>query len=130
MSHVAPLIMVFPLVGFLLVLVNGRSLSNRLVGAIATGVVGLSFVSSVVVFVLLSHDQSREVTVQLFTWISVDTLHVPAALLVDPLSITMCLFVTGISTLIHLYSIGYMHRDEGFPKFFVYLNLFVFSMLM
>ena len=129
MSHVAPLIMVFPLVGFLLVLVNGRSLSNRLVGAIATGVVGLSFVSSVVVFVLLLHDQSREVTVQLFTWISVDTLHVPAALLVDPLSITMCLFVTGISTLIHLYSTAYMDGEKDFRKFFLYLNLFVFSML-
>src|SRR4029453_13894947 len=47
-----------------------------------------------------------------------------------PLSITMALFVTGVSTLIHLYSVGYMHGDERYPRFFVYLNLFVFSILM
>ncbi len=65
-----------------------------------------------------------------FTWIQVGGLHVPAGLLVDPLSITMCLFVTGISALIHLYSIGYMKGDQDYPKFFLYLNLFVFSMLL
>jgi NADH-quinone oxidoreductase subunit L len=70
------------------------------------------------------------VTVNLFSWITVGTLHVPAALLVDPLSITMCLFVTGISALIHLYSTGYMHGEKDFRKFFLYLNLFVFSMLL
>jgi len=70
------------------------------------------------------------VTVNLFNWISVGTLHVPAALLVDPLSITMCLFVTGISALIHLYSTGYMHGEKDFRKFFLYMNLFVFSMLL
>ena len=69
-------------------------------------------------------------TVNLFSWISVGSLHVPAALLVDPLSITMCLFVTGISALIHLYSTGYMHGEKDFRKFFLYLNLFVFSMLL
>ena len=55
---------------------------------------------------------------------------VDVGFLADPLSITMALFVTGIGTLIHLYSIGYMHGDAEFSKFFVYLNLFVFSMLM
>src|ERR1019366_7050965 len=129
MAHVATLILLLPLVGFVFVLANGANLKERAVGAVATGVVALSFVSSVVVFVLLLHDQSREVTVQLFTWISVDTLHVPAALLVDPLSITMCLFVTGISTLIHLYSTAYMDGEKDFRKFFLYMNLFVFSML-
>jgi NADH-quinone oxidoreductase subunit L len=130
MSHLAPLIVILPLLGFLLVLVNGRTLSERLVGTIATSVVALSFVASVIVFFLLLHDRSREVTVNLFDWISVDTLHVPAALLVDPLSITMCLFVTGISTLIHLYSTAYMAGERDFRKFFLYLNLFVFSMLV
>ncbi len=129
MSHLAPLIMILPLAGFLFVLVNGRSLSNKVVGLIGTSVVGLSFVASVISFVLLLHDHSREVTVNLFTWISVDTLHVPAAILVDPLSITMSLFVTGISTLIHWYSTAYMEGEEDFRKFFLYLNLFVFSML-
>ena len=129
MSHLAPLILVLPLLGFLLVLMNGRSLNNRMVGIIATGVVGLSFLATCVAFVLLLHDHDREVTVNLFTWISVDTLHVPAALLIDPLSITMCLFVTGISTLIHWYSTAYMEGEKDFRKVFLYLNLFVFSML-
>jgi NADH-quinone oxidoreductase subunit L len=70
------------------------------------------------------------VTINLFSWLSVGSLHVNAALLIDPLSITMCLFVTGISTLIHLYSIGYMHGERDFTKFFLYLNAFVFSMLV
>src|SRR5687768_245328 len=66
----------------------------------------------------------------LFTWLPVGSLKVDLAFLADPLSITMALFVTGIGTLIHLYSIGYMHGDPKFSKFFLYLNLFAFSMLM
>ena len=66
----------------------------------------------------------------LFTWIPAGSFKVDIGFLVDPLSITMCLFITGIGALIHLYSIGYMKGDEKFSKFFLYLNLFVFSMLM
>jgi len=130
MSTAATLVLLLPLCGFLSLLLLGRDLSEKQVGAIGTGVVASSFVLAVVTFVLLTHHSSREVTVNLFAWISVGTLHVPAALLVDPLSITMCLFVTGISALIHLYSIGYMHTERDFRKFFIYLNLFVFSMLL
>src|SRR5439155_1963966 len=65
-----------------------------------------------------------------FTWVPVGSFHVTAGLLIDPLSLTMALFVTGVSSLIHLYSVGYMHGDERYPTFFVYLNLFVFSMLV
>ncbi|MHB1088104.1 MAG: NADH-quinone oxidoreductase subunit L [Acidimicrobiales bacterium] len=129
MAQFSTLILLLPLVGFLLVLVNGRVMNEKQIGVVATGVVGLSFVASLVAFFLLLHDHNRSITVQLFTWINVGTLHVPAALLVDPLSITMCLFVTGISTLIHLYSIAYMHGEKDYRKFFLYLNLFVFSML-
>ena len=129
MAHYATLILLLPLAGFLFVLLNGSRLSEAQVGAVATGAVGVSFVFSVLSFVVLLHQSAREVTVNLFSWISVGTLHVPAALLVDPLSVTMCLFVTGISTLIHLYSIGYMHGERDYRKFFLYLNLFVFSML-
>jgi len=130
MGPVATWILLAPLVGFLAVLLLGRSQSEKGVGLIATGVVAVSFVLSVITFVLLLHHSSREVTINLFSWITVGTLHVPAALLVDPLSITMCLFVTGISALIHLYSIGYMHGERDFRKFFLYMNLFVFSMLL
>jgi NADH-quinone oxidoreductase subunit L len=130
MAHVATLILLLPLAGFLFVLLNGRHMSERQVGVVGTGVVVASFVLSVVCFVMLLSHSSREVTVNLFSWITVGTLHVPAALLVDPLSITMCLFVTGISALIHLYSTGYMHGEKDFRKFFLYMNLFVFSMLL
>ena len=65
----------------------------------------------------------------IFTWIPVGALQVDLAFLADPLSIIMCLFVTGIGALIHMYSIGYMHGDPKFTKFFLYLNLFVVAML-
>jgi NADH-quinone oxidoreductase subunit L len=130
MAFVASWILIAPLFGFIAVLLLGRYLSERQVGVIGTGVVTVSFALSVICFVMLLHHSSREVTVNLFSWITVGTLHVPAALLVDPLSITMCLFVTGISALIHLYSTGYMHGEKDFRKFFLYLNLFVFSMLL
>src|ERR1019366_7188566 len=130
MAHVATLILLMPVVGFVFVLANGANLKERAVGLVATGVVVVSFILSVVAFILLLHQSNREITVRLFNWIPVGTLHIPAALLVDPLSITMCLFVTGISALIHLYSIGYMHADKDYRKFFLYMNLFVFSMLL
>ncbi len=129
MGHDATLILLLPLAGFLFVLLNGSRMSERAIGALATSAVGLSFVATVVAFFELLGRGHREVTVHLFSWIDVGTLHVPAALLVDPLSITMSLFVTGISTLIHLYSMGYMHGEADYRKFFLYLNLFVFSML-
>ena len=130
MAHVATLILLMPLVGFLLVMLLGQYLKEKQVGYLATIVVGVSFALTVIAFFLLLGRSSRQVTVNLFSWINVGTLHVPAALLIDPLSITMCLFVTGISMLIHLYSIGYMHGEKDFRKFFLYLNLFVFSMLL
>lgn len=130
MGHVAFLIPLFPLVGFVSLLVLGRQASEPSAGWLATSAVGASFVATVTTFVLLLHEGQREITVNLFSWLSVGQFHASAALLVDPLSITMCLFVTGISTLIHLYSIGYMHGEKDFRKFFLYLNAFVFSMLV
>jgi NADH-quinone oxidoreductase subunit L len=130
MAHVATLILLLPLAGFLFVMLNGRNMNEKQIGAVATGAVVLSFLATVVTFFLLLHQTSRELTVNLFDWISVGSLHVSAALLIDPLSVTMSLFVTGISALIHLYSTGYMHGEKDYRKFFVYLNLFVFSMLV
>ena len=129
MGHAAVLILVLPLLGFFAVLLNGSSLKERATGAIATLAVAASFVATVVAFVLyLRHE--GPVTINLFTWFNAGALHVPAGLLVDPLSLTMCLFVTGISALIHLYSMGYMAGEKDYAKFFLYLNLFVFSMLL
>ena len=132
MLHAAFLIPAFPLAGFVILLAAGKKLGNPLAGWIGTTSVAASFVVSVGVLVALFDraPASRSYTETWFTWFSVDRLHVPVGVLVDPLSVTMVLFVTGISALIHLYSIGYMEHDEDFPKFFTYFNLFVFSMLM
>ena len=91
-----------------------------------------SFVSSVAVFFsLMGRDPAeRRFVVTLFEWVPAGDFSVDAGLLVDPLSVTMALFVTGVGALIHLYAIGYMHGDGDFSKFFVYLNLFAFSMLV
>jgi NADH-quinone oxidoreductase subunit L len=129
MAQIATLILLLPLAGFAFVLMNGRNMSEKSIGWTTTLAVGASFVCSVVAFFVLLGQSNREVTVHLFTWMNVGSLHVPAALLVGPLSITMCLFVTGISALIHLYSMGYMHGERDYRKFFTYMNLFVFSML-
>src|SRR5262249_44720561 len=77
----------------------------------------------------LSPDQRSNIS-QGFTWIQVGTFRVDFRFLVDPLSSTMTLFVTGIGALIHMYGIGYMHGDERFPRFFAYLNLFAACMLV
>ncbi len=125
------LIPAFPLLGFVLLLIAGPKLGER-AGWLATAMMGGAFVSSVLVFVgLLSlGEEERQVTVTLFRWIPAGAFSVDIGFLADPLSITMCLFVTGVGALIHLYSIGYMHGDPKFSKFFLYLNLFAFSMLM
>jgi NADH-quinone oxidoreductase subunit L len=126
------LIPLLPLLGFAILVPFGRKLGNPRAGWLATAMVFGSFVATVVVFVGL-YDQpesARSFTQTWFDWISSGSLHVPAAVQVDPLSMTMAAFITGVSTLIHLYSIGYMEHDEDFPKFFLYLNLFVASMLV
>ena len=122
----------FPLVGFLTILVVGRKLGEPKAGYLATAMVLLSFVTAVAVyFELLSRDsESRSEVVNIFSWVPVGDLQIDLAFLVDPLSSTMLLFVTGIGALIHLYSVGYMHGDPKFSKFFLYLNLFVLSMTL
>ena len=121
-----------PLAGFVALVVLGRRLGEPVAGWLATIACGSSFLATVVVFAALvdQEPEGRRHVYDLFEWIHVGGLDVQLGFLVDPLSITMALFVTGIGTLIHLYSIGYMHGDPKFSKFFVYLNLFVFSMLM
>ncbi len=132
MTDVIWLIPAFPLVGFLALVVFGRKLGDPKAGYFATAMVAASFVVAVgAYFDLLSKPaEERAHVVTLFEWLPVGSLHVDMAFLADPLSITMCLFVTGIGALIHLYAIGYMHGDPKFSKFFIYMNLFAFSMLM
>ena len=132
MQDLLCLIPLFPLLGFLLLSLTGRRLGEPASGWIATTMVGASFIAAVIVFSgLLSKDSANRVyELNLFEWIPSGELSVSMGFLGDPLSITMVLFVTGVSTLIHMYAIGYMHGDPNFSKFFIYLNLFVFSMLI
>ncbi len=132
MAELVWLIPALPLAGFLLILLFGRRLGEPVAGYLATAMVAASFVVSAGVFFdLLSREaEERHEVVSLFEWVPVGALQVDMAFLADQLSITMCLFVTGIGALIHLYAIGYMHGDPKFSKFFLYMNLFAFSMLM
>jgi NADH-quinone oxidoreductase subunit L len=125
------LIPAFPLLGFIINLVAGRRLGEPKSGYLATSMVLLSFLTTAAVFITMlgKSAEERQHMHTFFEWLGVGGLNVKLALLADPLSITMCLFVTGIGSLIHLYAIGYMHGDEKFSKFFLYLNLFVLSML-
>jgi NADH-quinone oxidoreductase subunit L len=120
-----------PLAGFLLLVVLGRKLGEPLAGWLTVVLGTGAFIATVVTFsVMLSRaSDDRTATLNIFSWISVPGLRVNAALYVDQLSITMALFITGVGTLIFLYSIGYMHGDPEFPRFFLLLNLFLFSML-
>jgi len=126
------LVPALPLAGFLVLTFGGRRLREPIAGWLATGCMASSFVATLGVFLALvgrPSDDRRWVTT-LFEWVPAGDLRVDAGFLVDPLSVTMCLFITGVGALIHLYSIGYMHGDDGYRRFFAYLNLFAFSMLV
>ncbi|HSF29710.1 MAG TPA: NADH-quinone oxidoreductase subunit L [Candidatus Tectomicrobia bacterium] len=132
MLHTIWLIPLFPLLGSA---VNGlwrRTLSETSVASIACGTVALSFLWSVLSFsALLSLPaESRAVEVVLYQWVSSADFQAAMGFLLDPLSAVMILVVSGVGLLIHIYSIGYMHGDEGFQRYFAYLNLFVCSMLL
>ena len=119
-----------PALGAAILLLFGRRLGEPKAGWLATGLMGLAFGWSVVMLVALRDVEPRTHTVDLFTWFPTGGLQVKMGFLADPLSITFILFVTGVGTLIHLYSIGYMHGDENFGRFFAFMNLFCASMLV
>ncbi|MBJ7460556.1 MAG: NADH-quinone oxidoreductase subunit L [Ilumatobacteraceae bacterium] len=126
------LVPALPLAGFILLVLFGRRLAEPKAGWLAASMCGLSFFVTLLVFLdmVSKTAEERSHVVRVFSWIPVGSLQVDLAFLADQLSITMALFITGIGTLIHLYAVGYMHGDPKFSKFFIYLNLFVFSMLM
>jgi len=124
------LVPALPLVGFTILWFFGKRIGEPLAGWLGTAVVALSFLTTLVVFAGLWNEPDHTFQVDYFTWIPAGDFQVEIGFLLDPLSMAMIMFVTGIGSLIHLYSIGYMHGDSRFPRFFTYLNLFVFSMLM
>ena len=132
MRELIYLTVVLPLVGFLINGIFGSKIKNeKLIGAIGSGVIGISFLIALGAFfetLGLPVDQRQKI-VTLFSWLTVGNLDVSFAYQVDQLSLVMSLIVTGVGFLIHVYSIGYMHGDKSFWRFFTYLNLFIFAMM-
>ncbi len=132
MTNYLWLVPALPLAGATINAIFSRKLPRWLVSVIAVGSVGASFVVSLLAFfamqALPEHD--RVINVPVYSWIPVGEFKIDVAFLLDPLSALMLLVVTGVGFLIHVYSMGYMKHDENYGRFFTYLNLFVFSMLI
>ncbi|HEX8959564.1 MAG TPA: NADH-quinone oxidoreductase subunit L [Solirubrobacterales bacterium] len=126
------LVLLFPLLGSIAIGLGFRVLSPRAAGAIGTAAIALAFACGVAALVVLLGEapDARHHASALWTYASAAGLDIKLGILVDPLSIFMVLVVSGVSALIHLYSFGYMSSDEGYRRFFSYLNFFVFSMLL
>jgi NADH-quinone oxidoreductase subunit L len=126
------LVLAFPLAGMLIIALGWRVLPGRLPGWIGTAAIFLSFLASIGALLdLLDHpEDDRQLVDSAWTYASTGDFVVDLAILVDPLSVFMCLVVSGVSFLIHLYSVAYMGGDRGYARYFSYLNFFVFSMLL
>ena len=135
----APLLLILPMIG---VLFNGlvgrrffegsRASGEKWSGWFASGIALATFAISVLIFFSLVANGGHSETITLFDWIRIPSagFHIPWAMKMDTLSSTMTLVVTGVGSLIHIYAIGYMHGDKDFHRFFTYLNLFLFFMLI
>jgi NADH-quinone oxidoreductase subunit L len=126
------LILLCPLVGTTVIALCWNRLPGRSAGWIGTAAIAASFGCSVVVFISLlgRSPEHRQLTSTLWNYAVTTSLDAKMSILVDPLSVFMALVVSGVSTLIHLYSVSYMNEDRGFNRYFSYLNFFVFSMLV
>lgn len=131
-STLLPLILLLPLVGFLINGLFGKKIGNeKAIGALGTAAVAIPFLCAVVLFfeMIGAPPEARAMHVTLASWITAGNFSVDFAYQIDQLSMIFLLIITGIGSLIHIYSIGYMHGDKGFFRFFAYLNLFIFMML-
>lgn len=127
-STLAQIVFLSPLIGFIINGLLGNKLGKTISGLLGTLAVFISFACSVMLYFHVKSHGGFEVPI--FKWIQISNLNIDFSLLIDQLSVWMMLIISGIGTLIHLYSIGYMHQDAGFSRFFAYLNLFVFSMFL
>ncbi|HLY71393.1 MAG TPA: NADH-quinone oxidoreductase subunit L [Puia sp.] len=132
MSKLVYLVPLFPLMGFLINGLFRKNLSKSLTGIIGCGTVLASFIVSLLIFSETRKEGFETVVVKLFDFINADKLHIPFSFQVDQLSILFLLIITGVGFLIHVYSTSYMQDEEGehFARYFSYLNLFIFSMLI
>jgi NADH-quinone oxidoreductase subunit L len=126
------LVLLLPLLGSIGVSLGFRAIPARVAGIVGTAAVGLAFLCAVAALIgLLGEEpEARHHASSLWDYASAAGLDIKLGIYVDQLSVFMMLVVTGVSTLIHLYSFGYMQSDEGYHRFFSYLNFFVFSMLL
>ena len=126
------LVLLFPLLGSILIGVGFRRFSDRAAGLIGTGAIGLAFLAGIgsLIALLSEPADSRHVASALWEYAGVGDLRIDLGIFVDPLAVFMVLVVTGVSFLIHVYSVAYMESDQGYHRFFSYLNFFVFSMLL
>jgi NADH-quinone oxidoreductase subunit L len=127
-TSLALVLVLAPFIGFLLNVFFGKQLGKTVSGVLGTLAVVVSFVATLLVFFNLQAT-GKAVSIPLFDWIQLQAITIKFGFLFDQLSVLWLLFVTGIGSLIHLYSISYMHDDENMHKFFAYLNLFVFFMI-
>src|SRR3954447_18992641 len=126
------LVVAFPLLGTVLIGLGWKVLPGRVPGIIGTLAIFLAFACAVGAFITLQDrsEEARQVTSSLWDYAVTSGIDAKLSILVDPLSVYMILIVTGVSTLIHLYSVSYMRGDHGYSRYFAYLNFFVFSMLV
>ena len=127
-TNLALVLLLSPFIGFLFNVFFGKKMGKTLSGTIGTLSVVVSFAVSIFFF-LKVNESHQAIVINLFDWIKFSNFSVKFGFLLDQLSLLWLLFVTGIGSLIHLYSISYMHDDENLHKFFAYLNLFVFFMI-
>lgn len=123
------LIPLFPLIGFLINGLGFRKIPTSLAGPVGVGASLLSFIGTVIAYTQFK-ETNQPIVVNVFDWITVGALQINFSFQIDQLSILMLFVITGVGTLIHMYSMGYMHDDEGYGKFMSFLNLFLFSMLL
>src|SRR5437867_5773902 len=126
------LVPALPLLGSAINGLLGKRLPKPVISLVACGSVGVSglVAAGLVLSLIQRAPEERHVVQTLFTWIAAGDFVATAEFLLDPLSAVMILVVTGVGLLIHVYSIGYMHSEAGYYRFFAYLNLFMFSMLV
>lgn len=125
-------LLIAPLLGFLFNGLRFRSQNGILAGTVATAMSGISFFCSLMLWqhLLTLPEEHRRLTTKFFDWISAGNLNIPFGFVVDQVSVVMILIITGVGSLIHLFSVGYMSHDERPSKYFAYLNLFLFNMLV
>lgn len=130
MEQYAAFIFLLPLLGFLINTFFGKKMGKGLVGIVSSTLIFIPFVMSLLLFINFLGGNGEPYRKILLEWFSVGTLNINYSIQLDQLSLLMMLVVTGVGFLIHVYSAGYMHDDPGFHRFFSYLNLFIFFMLM